>query len=67
MTTTAIVNIGTLVSGNIQEPLLQADSILIENDKIAAVGAGSEQIGKADTVVKRSKNTIPPEITCRLQ
>ena len=25
MTTTAIVNIGTLVSGNIQEPLLQAD------------------------------------------
>ena len=60
MTTTAIVNIGTLVSGNIQEPLLQADSILIENDKIAAVGPSSEQIKAADTVIDAAGMTLTP-------
>ena len=60
MTTTAIVNIGTLVSGNIQEPLLQADLILIENDKIAAVGASSEQIKGADTVIDAAGMTLTP-------
>jgi enamidase len=60
MTTTAIVNIGTLVSGNIQDPLLQADSILIENDKIAAVGPSSEQIKAADTVIDAAGTTLIP-------
>lgn len=60
MTTTAIVNIGTLVSGNIQDPLLQADSILIENDKIAAVGPSSEQIKAADTVIDAAGMTLIP-------
>ena len=60
MTTTAIVNIGTLVSGNIQEPLLQADSILIENDKIAAVSPSSEQIKAADTVIDAAGMTLTP-------
>jgi enamidase len=60
MTTTAIVNIGTLVSGNIQDPLLQADSILIENDKIAAVGPSSEQIKAADTVIDAASMTLIP-------
>jgi enamidase len=60
MTTTAIVNIGTLVSGNIQEPLLQADSILIENDKITAVGPSFEQIKAADTVIDAARMTLIP-------
>ena len=60
MTTTAIVNVGTLVSGNIQEPLLQADSILIENDKIAAVGPSSGQIKAADTVIDAAGMTLIP-------
>lgn len=60
MTTTAIVNIGTLVSGNIQEPLLQADTIFIENDKIAAVGPSSEQIKAADTVIDAAGMTLIP-------
>lgn len=38
MSYTAITNIGTLVSGNIQEPLLAADTIVIHDGKIEAVG-----------------------------
>lgn len=33
-----IKNIGTLVSGNIEQPLLIADAIIVENGKIAQVG-----------------------------
>jgi enamidase len=60
MTTTAIVNIGTLVSGDIREPLLQANSILIENDKIAAVGPSSGQIKAADKVIDAAGMTLIP-------
>src|SRR5262245_3687936 len=60
MTTTAIVNIGTLVSGDIQDPLLQADSILIENDKIAAVGPNTGQIKAADTLIDAAGMTLIP-------
>lgn len=60
MATTAIVNIGTLVSGDIQKPLLQADSVLIEDDKIAAIGPSSEQIGAADTVMDAAGMTLVP-------
>ena len=37
---TALVNIGTLVSGDLAQPLLAADSILIDDGRIAAVGNG---------------------------
>ena len=38
MSFTAVTNIGTIVSGNINEPVLQADTIVINNGKIEAVG-----------------------------
>lgn len=38
MAYTAITNIGTLVSGNIDEPMLMADTIIIHDGKIEAVG-----------------------------
>jgi enamidase len=38
MAYTAITNIGILVSGNIYEPILSADTILIHDGKIEAVG-----------------------------
>lgn len=38
MSFTAVTNIGTIVSGNIQEPVLQADTIIINEGKIEAVG-----------------------------
>lgn len=37
---TLITGIGTVVSGDISDPLLDADSILIEDGRIAAVGRG---------------------------
>ncbi len=47
----AITNIGTLVSGNINKPLLDADTVLVKNGKIAAVGGSEilagEQIDKS--------------------
>jgi enamidase len=38
----AVVNIGQLVSGDIEQPLLEADTILIREGKIAAVGNRAE-------------------------
>ncbi len=37
-----IKNIGTLVSGDISRPLLNADAILVEGGMIQAVGRGKE-------------------------
>lgn len=41
MAKTVITNIGTIVSGDIQAPILSGDTIVIEDGKIAAIG-GSE-------------------------
>lgn len=60
MATTAIVNIGTLISGNIQEPVLDATSVLIENDKIAAIGPSDSQIKSADQVIDAVGMTLIP-------
>jgi enamidase len=60
MTTTAIVNIGTLVSGNIQQPVLDANSILIEGDKIASIGPDEKAIRAADRVVDASGMLLTP-------
>lgn len=38
MSITALINIGALVSGKLEESVLAADTIIIEGDKIAAVG-----------------------------
>jgi enamidase len=38
MNITALINIGALVSGKLEECLLEADTIIIEGDKIAAIG-----------------------------
>ena len=60
MAATAIVNIGTLISGNIQEPVLDATSVLIENEKIAAVGPSDAQIKAADQVLDAVGMTLIP-------
>lgn len=38
MAVKALVNIGTIVSGDIQSPLLSGDTIIVEDGKIAAIG-----------------------------
>jgi enamidase len=60
MATTAIVNIGTLISGNIQQPVLDADSVLIEGDKIAKVGLDDAAVRAADRVIDASGMLLSP-------
>ena len=40
---TLVRNIGTLVSGDIRQPVLDADSIVIRAGKIAAIGRGLDE------------------------
>jgi len=56
-----IKNIGTLVSGDINDPVLQADAILVADGRIEKVGKGTEleSLG-ADTVVDAAGSTITP-------
>src|SRR6266480_2735645 len=53
-----IRNIGLIVSGNIATPLLDADSILIADGRITAVGKGLD--GDADTVIDAKGSAAIP-------
>jgi enamidase len=56
--TTLVRNIGTLVSGDIARPLLDADSLVIRDGRIAAVGRGLDE--DADTVIDARGTTVLP-------
>src|SRR6202795_5021743 len=53
-----IRNIGLIVSGDIAAPLIDADSIVIADGKIAAVGKGLD--GDADTVIDAKGSAVIP-------
>ncbi len=55
---TVIRNIGRVVSGDIRRPLLDADSLVLEDGKIAAVGRGFDDA--ADTVIDARGTTVMP-------
>jgi enamidase len=55
---TLVRNIGTLVSGDIRRPRLDADSIVVRDGRIAAVGRGLDE--DADTVVDARGTTVMP-------
>ena len=55
---TLIKNIGLVVSGDIAKPLLDGDSIVIVDGKIAAVGKGLD--GDADTVIDAKGSAVIP-------
>jgi enamidase len=55
---TLIRNIRTLVSGDIARPRLDADSILVRDGRIAAVGRGLDD--DADTVIDARGTTVMP-------
>jgi enamidase len=58
---TVIRGIGTIVSGDIARPLLDGDTIVIEDGRIAAVGPeGALDTGDADTVVDARGTTVIP-------
>src|SRR5207247_7277360 len=52
MTTLGLVNIGALATGVLASPRLDAEAILVEHGRIAALGAASKTgAGSADVVV----------------
>lgn len=60
MSRTLIKNIGTLISGDIQGPIINADSLLIEDNKIAAIGAASLLCEDAHSVIDANGTTVAP-------
>ncbi|MGH7389593.1 MAG: amidohydrolase family protein [Candidatus Rokuibacteriota bacterium] len=55
---TLVRNIGRLASGDIGQPLLDADSLVIADGRIAAVGRGLDEA--ADTVIDARGTTVMP-------
>jgi len=55
---TLIRNVRQLVSGDIRQPLLDADSIVVDDGRIAAIGRGLD--ADADTVVDARGTTVLP-------
>src|SRR3989475_11620226 len=55
---TLVHNIGTLVSGDIGRPLLDADALVIRDGRIVAVGRGLDE--DADTVIDARGTTVLP-------
>jgi enamidase len=56
-----IINIGTLLSGALENPLLDADGIRVRHGKIERVGRGSELVADApDIVVDAQGSTVVP-------
>jgi enamidase len=55
---TLVKNIGTLISGDIDRPRLDGDSILVRDGRIAAIGRGLDD--DADTVIDARGTTVMP-------
>jgi enamidase len=55
---TLLRNIGILVSGDLSQPRLDADSILVTDGRISAVGRGLDE--DADTVIDARGTTVMP-------
>ena len=56
---TAIVNLGTIVSGDWRDPFAKGDSILMENGKIVSVGSASN-LKDYDVVIDADGATAVP-------
>ena len=61
MASLAVINIGTIASGDLDQPLLRGDCVLVEDDKISAIG-GADQLNanSADTVIDANGATVLP-------
>ncbi|MGM0409990.1 MAG: amidohydrolase family protein [Bacillota bacterium] len=58
---TVIKNIGTIISGDIENPVVDGDAILVEDNKIAKVGSEVEMdLDLADKVVDVGGMTVTP-------
>ena len=61
MSSVLLKNIGTIVSGDISNPLLEGDAILVEQGKIQKVGMeASLNVSDADVVIDCAGTTVTP-------
>lgn len=61
MAKTIIKNIGTLVSGDFSNPLLEGDTLVIENGKILQVGSWKDcQVEGAQKIIDAKGSTVVP-------
>jgi enamidase len=57
----AIVNIGTIVSGDLNEPFVKGDTIITDGDRIVAVGTtAAREVGTCDVVIDADRTTAIP-------
>jgi enamidase len=56
----AIVNIGTIVSGYLDEPFVAGDTIVTDGDRIVAVGTASAKVEACDVVIDADGTTAIP-------
>src|ERR1700716_1714225 len=57
----AMVNIGTIVSGDLDEPFAQGDTIITEGDRIVTVGtASASDVETCDVVIDADRTTAIP-------
>lgn len=59
MSKTLIRNIGTMYSGDIYQPILNRDSLIIENGKIAAIGEGLAAPAGAEVIDAMGTTVMP--------
>ena len=58
-----IINIGQIISGDIDEPELEGDAVLVREGHIEEVGSSSDfEIGSCDTIIDAKGTTIAPGI-----
>lgn len=61
MSSTVIKNIGTILSGDINKPILEGDTIVVTDGKIAAVGGPQVAEGvEAEKVIDAAGSTVAP-------
>jgi hypothetical protein len=58
---TAIVNIGTIVTGDLKAPFADGDGMLMQDGRISAIGTlSSDQVSSADVVIDAAGTTAIP-------
>ncbi|MGD9817643.1 MAG: amidohydrolase family protein [Desulfomonilaceae bacterium] len=61
MTAKLIKNIGTIVTGDITNPIIKGDAILIQDGKIAAIGSSHELVKESvETTIDAGQSTVTP-------
>lgn len=58
----AVVNAGAVASGDLERPLLDADSLLVRDGRIAAIGAGLEPPDDMEAVLDARGGVVAPAL-----